>query len=97
MGGQRMKKIITAWSSFQKLEPLEKSINERLAEGWQIVKREVIPCPADPCKSVLFYELEQDVITEDEKTCENCRYYICLGDQEPCASCKEGEKWEAEE
>lgn len=92
-----MKEIYTSWARFDQVENVERDVNKHLAEGWQIVKREVIPCPADPCKSVLFYELERETITEDEKTCENCKHYDCDGNAEPCVSCQDGEKWEAAE
>lgn len=91
-----MKEIYTFWGALSLACDVEGAINEKLAEGWQIVRREIIPCPADPCKSVLFYELERDFITEDEKTCENCRHYDRDGNVEPCASCTDGEKWEVE-
>lgn len=66
-------------------------VNEALRDGWTLARR--LTGQTD-----FVAELEKETITEDEKTCENCRYSHLTADNEPCARCSEDcDKWEAEE
>ena len=80
-------------------EDFDQEVNEVLAEGWELVKRETLLIGQE--RAVLHCaELEKTLITEDEKTCENCKHYRKSTDQEPCASCDPEAGvcyWEAEE
>lgn len=71
-------------------ELFDMAVNEALAEGWTLSRRLTGP-------DVCIAELEREIITEGEKTCENCKHSLLTGELEPCASCPNGEKWEAAE
>lgn len=71
-------------------ELFDMAVNEALAEGWTLSRR--LTGPTD-----FVAELEREIITEDEKTCENCKHSLLTGELEPCVSCPNGEKWEAAE
>ena len=65
------------------------TVNRALAEGWTLARR--LTGPTD-----FVAELEKVVITEDERTCENCRHQFELPDREPCLSCSGNcSNWEA--
>lgn len=61
-------------------ERFDDKVNEALADGWNLTRRLAGP-------DAFVAELEKNVITEDEKTCENCRHYMQAANIEPCASC----------
>lgn len=66
----------------------DKEVNQALREGWELVKRY--------CEGYGFIaELEREEITEDERTCENCKHSTSSAAVEPCLSCDEKcSKWE---
>lgn len=64
-------------------------VNKALSEGWKLVRRYVNG-------EYFIAELEIEEITEDEKCCENCRYVNFSSDRNPCLSCRDASKWEAE-
>lgn len=69
-------------------------VNAAIADGWQLVARRAVLRP----DGYFYAELERDVITEDERCCENCKYYDLDTIDEPCVHCnKHADKWEAEE
>lgn len=67
----------------------DRQVNEALVNGWELVKRYYTPD---------FYfvaEMETEVITEEERCCENCKYFEQSSQSEPCLSCSEvADKWE---
>ena len=66
-------------------------VNHALADGWTLTRRYTH-------LDDFVAEMERDVITDDEKCCDNCKYCERLSDTEPCCSCSdEGDKWEAQE
>lgn len=72
-------------------------VNTCLAEGWKLTERKLLQMPAD-CSDYFYAELEMEVITEDERCCENCKYYDIDITDEPCIHCnKDTDMWEAEE
>lgn len=75
----------------QNPERFDYKVNVALADGWTLTRR--LTGPTD-----FVAELEKEVITEDEKTCENCKHYDTLANNEPCISCTDdADKWEAME
>lgn len=69
-------------------------VNTAIEQGWQLVTRRAVLRP----DGYFYAEMERDVITEDERCCENCKYYDHDTTDEPCFSCLEtASKWEAEE
>jgi hypothetical protein len=72
-------------------EHFDKLVNEALADGWTLTRRE-----SQVMLSLYLAELEKVVITEAEKTCDNCKHCDAHPEAEPCASCSEDcDKWEA--
>ena len=67
-------------------------VNDALAEGWSLEKR-------SNHQYGFIAEMERDIITEDEKTCANCKHGHVDPMHEPCASCDPENgtcHWEAE-
>ncbi len=72
----------------QNPELFDMAVNEALADGWTLARRLTGP-------DVCIAELEKVIITESERTCENCRYRDTSPGQEPCFSCSETcSEWE---
>lgn len=79
-----MKQIKTIYDP--ELESFDDKVNAALADGWEMTKRACFLVGAEHLP--FFYaELEKEIITEAEQTCENCKHYSKSNDQEPCASC----------
>lgn len=96
-----MKQIKTIVTRLNSNEKFDAAVNEALRDGWWLVKREVLQPPAQPTtgtdyfNTMLYAELEKDIITEDEKRCENCAHYDNPPDAEPCKNCSDSaDKWE---
>ena len=69
----------------------DKRVNEALADGWTLSRR--LAGSTD-----FVAELEKEIITEDERSCENCKFGDQSGNLSPCCDCDEyASKWEAEE
>lgn len=74
-------------------ELFDMAVNEALADGWTLTRRCLVP-------EGFIAEMEREVITEDEKTCENCKHSNVPGNMPPCEDCNpDGGKcyWEAAE
>lgn len=70
-------------------DDFDRRVNEALADGWTLTRRS---CD----DSAFLAEMEKVVITEAEKTCDNCKHCDAHPEYEPCASCSEDcDKWEA--
>lgn len=66
-------------------------VNEALRDGWTLSRR--LTGPTD-----FVAELEKEVLTDDEKSCENCKHRQKAAIMEPCLSCSDDcDKWEADE
>ena len=86
-----MKQIRTIKTRIEAPEEFDKTVNEAIAEGWELTKRYTIP-------SFFIAEMEGEVITDAERCCENCRYFNTHSNQEPCVSCDgNASKWEPRE
>jgi hypothetical protein len=95
-----MKQIKTIAHRMDNADLFDEAVNAALAEGWQLTKREVINPMAQSEKLLayvtIYAELEREVITEKEQTCDNCKHLENRADQEPCLSCNENcSHWEA--
>jgi hypothetical protein len=72
-------------------EIFDNEVNAALTDGWTLVNRYTLP------SEYFVAELEREVITEAERTCDNCRYRDQEENMEPCRNCsKDADKWEAE-
>ena len=78
-------------------EAFDQKVNEAIADGWRLTKRERVSSLNDRV-DYLYAELERESITDGERCCENCRYHDCPVGLEPCCSCDdEASNWEAAE
>ena len=78
-------------------EALDQKVNEAIADGWRLAKRERVSSPNNRI-DYLYAELVRDIITEAERNCDNCRHFDNDADAEPCASCSStASNWEAVE
>ena len=67
----------------------DSEVNAALAKGWTLVKRYTIP------REGYVAEMEMEVITEEERCCENCAHYDKPNGADPCFSCSDDcDKWE---
>lgn len=78
-------------------EAFDKKVNEAIADGWKLAKRELVQHSHVPGKAdYLYAELVKEVITEPERCCDTCRYHDCPAGLEPCVSCDaNASNWEA--
>ncbi len=86
-----MKQIKTIYEGSP--EKFDEQVNAAIAEGWTLDKRGLN-------QYGFIAELEREIVTEEEQTCENCKHYNKPAGAEPCISCTPEEgawKWEAEE
>lgn len=74
-----MKQIKTIYDANSKY--FDDTVNEALKEGWELVRRSFDD-------HGFLAELERDIITEAERTCENCAHYDKDPSKEPCVSCE---------
>lgn len=94
-----MKQIKTIKNRLDNAAEFDKAVNFALAEGWTLTKREVLQPKAQSeslqSYTMLYAELEREIITEAERCCENCLYWAAGAHQDPCLSCSEdADKWE---
>lgn len=95
-----MKQIKTVTVRIDAAEQFDKFVNEALAEGWTLIKREVLP-PFDGMHQfvyrTLYAELEKDTITEAERCCANCEHSERAGHEIPCRDCEDASEWVPQE
>ena len=66
-------------------------VNAALRDGWTLCRRCLVP-------EGFVAEMEKEIITEEERCCENCKHAHVSPEKEPCNSCSEtGSEWEAQE
>jgi hypothetical protein len=89
-------KTITAYGA----DTFDRLVNEALAEGWELKRRWLLP-PTYSDGSLhtnlreFCAEMEREIVTEAERTCENCLHRDKNPESEPCFSCSEdADKWE---
>lgn len=96
-----MLQIKTIIGTTECYDEFDKQVNAALADGWYLIKRDVLaPYISEGIEYArcLIAELEREIITDEEKCCENCAYRDCAENQDPCRSCGEdADKWEAAE
>lgn len=76
--------------TIRRADPCEfdEAVNAALLEGWQLTRRFIGP-------DSFIAEMEQVIITEAEKCCDNCKYCDCSADAPPCRGCEDASHWEA--
>ena len=91
-----MKQIKTIFTPLEQAKHFDEDVNDALADGWVITKREILLTGTPYREPMLYAELEMEVITEAERNCENCFHAGKSPDEEPCFNCSEDcDKWEA--
>ena len=87
-----MKQIKTIKNRLDNAASFDEEVNAAIAEGWRLTKREVLQPKAQSeslhSYTVLYAELEREEIAEELHSCENCSYFRCRSQQEPCRSCE---------
>jgi hypothetical protein len=99
-----MKQIKTILVKVEQLEEFDKRANNALAEGWTLVKREVLQAyDSATCifHRMLYAELEREIVEEKqsepkERECGNCAHYGTAVYDYPCTVCRDCNKWEAD-
>ena len=67
----------------------DEAVNTSLAEGWTLTRRLIGPGPD------FVAELEREIVTGEERCCENCKFYEQQPESEPCRDCsKDYDEWE---
>ena len=86
-----MKQIKTIRKYLDNAEEFDKEVNDALAAGWKLVKREVLhPCETTHYEYLrsLYAELERDATPVQDRHCENCKYFTSPASQAPCRHCE---------
>lgn len=94
-----MKQIKTIKNRLDNATDFDEAVNLAFAEGWTLTKREVLQPKAQSenvqTYTMLYAELEREIITEAERCCENCAHFDKSSNMEPCRHCGEtADKWE---
>ena len=100
-----MKQIKTISYKLEYAAAFDDKVNEAIREGWKLTKREVLMPKAQSnsmyTSIMLYAELEQEIITERERCCENCAHFEKDPFDEPCNKCEDEEyapsQWEPRE
>lgn len=81
-----------------KIKTFDEEVNAAIAEGWDLVKRDCHLVGRDR-GPMLYAELEKEVVTEAEQTCENCKHRDDPPGGPHCIDCapEDNWKWEAEQ
>lgn len=91
-----MKQIKTIKNRLDNNKDFDKEVNDALAAGWTLTKREVI-IPLTHATHTVFYtmlyaELEMETATEAEyveRSCETCKHYNESRRTRPCDCCED--------
>lgn len=75
--------------TIRRADPCEfdEAVNKALLEGWTLTRRLTGP-------DHFVAEMEQVIITEAEKCCDNCRHGDKPAHAHPCNACKDASHWE---
>lgn len=93
-----MKQIKTIMRNANAAEEFDAEVNKAIAEGWALVKRDVLRPYEGPTRiffRMLYAELERQTVEQAEgRGCYDCKH----GDKHvglpPCNDCHSGDKWE---
>lgn len=98
---KQIKTIMKRDSTLEFRNEFDREVNEALADGWTLTKREVLkPYEGGTITwhRMLYAELEREIITEDERDCSNCKYRDVAEYDLPCIECDPDgtgvDKWE---
>lgn len=61
-----MIEIKTIWKGIDFSNQFDEEVNEALAEGWELVRRDALPKRSDCGCTILYAELERVIETEEE-------------------------------
>lgn len=96
-----MKQIKTIARNANAAEEFDAEVNKAIAEGWALVKRDVLrPYEGPTCLffRMLYAELEREIVEKTmERECGSCRYCSTAVYDFPCTDCKDANKWEEPE
>lgn len=95
---KQIKTIMVTLEGPKDIKDFDNKANELLAEGWTLIKRELVPA-VDLGSAYqphsLYAELEKEIITDAERCCENCKHGDLSADAEPCINCNDNANlWE---
>jgi hypothetical protein len=95
---KQIKTIMATIEGPEAIKDFDNKVNELLAEGWTLVKRELLPAVDFGCAyqpHTLYAEMEEETITDAERCCENCKHFDLPPDAEPCTKCDDNaSRWE---
>lgn len=91
-----MKRIKTIIRNTNGVEEFDAEVNKAIAEGWTLVKREVLRPYEGPTRlffRMLYAELERQTVELVPHDCQTCKWVNSDSHREPCRSCSDGENW----
>lgn len=95
-----MKQIKTITKQLDGSVQFDAEVNAALAEGWTLVKREVLQAYEGRTRvfyRMLYAELEREIVEKEgpvEFICETCAHFDELSHRPPCCECMDEDKWE---
>lgn len=90
-----MKEIKTIIMTASNPEAFDKTVNDMIADGWELKYREVIPAgqPSAEHGPALYAEMERE---RPRKSCQTCKHNDSEGMTSLCNDCDSSyDKWEA--
>lgn len=94
-----MKQIKTIMREIKLPEIFDKEVNAAIAEGWTLVKREVLQAYDAPARihfGLLYAELEREFVKQVPHDCQTCAHVDKHVGLPPCDNCHSADKWETE-
>ena len=94
---KQIKTIMVAIKESKDPKDFDNMVNELLAEGWTLVKRELIPAVdfgSAYQPHTLYSELEKEDIAKAGCNCESCKHRDLARSSEPCYVCFGANRWE---
>lgn len=79
-----MLQIKTIIYDFSQDSAFDNKVNEALAEGWELKRRDLVPRQSG---FILYAELEKDDEEEDDRLCETCAHQFKEPQEQPCIEC----------
>ncbi len=99
-----MKQIKTIMRNASAPEEFDAEVNKAIAEGWTLVKRDVLLPYEGPTRifhRMLYAELERETVevkqaeqTTGRPSCWTCKWDYKKSNSEPCRNCNGGDRWE---
>lgn len=88
-----MLQIKTIIYDFIQDSAFDNKVNEALAEGWELKRRDLVPRPNSGF--ILYAELERETEEEDDRLCETCAHQFKEPQEQPCIECDgDCSRWE---